>query len=714
MRYLALLAFVVAPALARADEGMWTLNNFPKDRLKQKYNVTVDDKWLEHVRLSSARLAQGCSASFVSAEGLVMTNHHCARRCIEQLSSGQKDLIKNGYYARQPSDELRCPEMEVNQLAQISDVTERVRKATAGLADQKYNEAEKAEMSRIEKECATSPDIRCDVVNLYRGGVYNLYRYQRWEDVRLVFAPEQSIAFFGGDPDNFNFPRFDLDVSFLRVYRQGKPAPLSHYLAWSSAGASEGDVAFVSGHPGGTSRQLTVAQLEYQRDVALPERLLRLAELRGLLTEYQRRGPEQKRTSSTLLFSIENGLKALRGRHAALLDKAFFAKLVSQEMGLKGQVASRRELQSSGESWARIAQAQESLRALREPHGLIESGGGFSSDLFQHARTLVRAAEERPKPIETRFREFRDSALPAVTQKLFSTAPIYDELEVALLTFSLTKLREDLGTDDPFVRKVLGKESPEELAERVIGQTKLKDVAVRKSLWEGGKKAVDASTDPMIRLAKLVDPDARAVRKRYEDLVEAPVKKNGELLAKARFAVEGTSTYPDATFTLRLSYGSVKGWEEDGKTIKPITSIAGTYERATGRPPFDLPPSWLAARSRVNGKTPFNFVTTNDIIGGNSGSPVINKEGEVIGLVFDGNIHSLGGDYGFDESKNRAVSVHSAAIVETLSKIYGADRLVKELRPRGTKLGADQGRPPGVQGASGPGQPRRPGTDPGE
>ena len=685
---LALTLLLPLAGQARADEGMWTFNNFPKEALKKKYGVTVDDKWLEHVRLGSARLAQGCSASFVSPEGLVMTNHHCAHSCIEQLSTAQKDLVKNGYYARAAGDELRCPELEINQLVELTDVTERVRKATAGLTDQKYNEAEKAELSRIEKECATSADLRCDVVTLYRGGIYNLYKYQRYQDVRLVFAPEMAIAFFGGDPDNFNFPRYDLDVTFLRVYREGKPAAMQHFLKWSAAGARDGDVTFVSGHPGGTSRLLTQAQLEQIRDVSLPERLLRLSEMRGLLTEYQRRGPEQKRTANHLLFSVENSLKALRGRHKALLDARFFASLAEAEKKLREDIARSPEWsKAAGQSFTAIAKAQEVYEGFRRPYEQIEVGQAFSSDLFKHARTLVRAADERGKPIEKRFREFRDSAIPALTQRLFSAAPIYDELEIATLTFSLTKLREELGADDAFVRKVLGKESPEELAARLIKNSKLKDVAARKALWEGGKKAVDASTDPLIKLARLVDPDARAIRKRYEDTVEAPLKKNGELIAKARFGLYGTANYPDATFTLRLSYGQVKGWQEPGKTVRPITVISGAYERATGRPPFDLPPSWLEKRSQINGRTPFNFVSTNDIIGGNSGSPVVDKNGAVVGLIFDGNIHSLGGDYGFDEAKNRAVSVHSEAIIESLDKIYGAERLVNELRPR-KKVGA--------------------------
>jgi hypothetical protein len=687
---LAGLAGAATPTPARADEGMWTYNNFPKATLKEKYGVSVDDKWLDHVRLSSARLAQGCSGSFVSADGLVLTNHHCAHACIEQLSTPEKDLVKTGYTARAEADELRCPELEINQLAEITDVTDRVRKATAGLADQKYNEVEKAELSRIEKECATSSDVRCDVVTLYRGGMYNLYKYRRFQDVRLVFAPEFAIAFFGGDPDNFNFPRYDLDVSFLRVYQDGKPARLDHHLGWSAAGAKEGEVTFVSGHPGATGRLLTVAQLEYLRDVALPERLLRLAEMRGLLTEYQHRGPEQKRTSNHVLFSIENSYKALRGRFGALLDPAFFAHLRAQEQTLRQTVTANPEWQKQyGGAWDAIARAQDVQRELRKPYGFIEAGLGFSSDLFGHARTLVRAADERGKPIEKRFREFRDSALPAVTQRLFSAAPIHDELEIATLAFSLTKMREELGSDDPFVKKVLGKESPEELAERLVKGSKLKDVAVRKALWEGGKKAVDQAAgntgDPMIRLARLIDGDARALRKRFEDAVEAPLKKNGELLAKARFAVEGTKAYPDATFTLRLSYGRVEGWQELGRKVAPFTSIGGAFDRATGRAPFELPPSWLAAKGKLNLRTPMNFVTSNDIIGGNSGSPVVNKNAEVVGLIFDGNIHSLGGDYGFDPVKNRAVAVHSGAILEALGKIYGADRLVKELTARGAR-----------------------------
>lgn len=681
---LPMLSVMLVASSARADEGMWTFDNFPKQELAKKYGVKIDDQWLEHVRLSSARLAQGCSASFVSPQGLVMTNHHCAHACIEQLSTPERDLVKSGFLARGETDELKCPALEVNQLFEITDVTERVRKATAGLTGRKYNEAEKAEQSRIEQACAAGPDsaeIRCDVVTLYRGGVYKLYKYRRFQDVRLVFAPELAIAFFGGDPDNFNFPRYNLDLAFLRVWKDGKPAPMQHHLRWSPSGVREGDVTFVSGHPGGTSRQLTVAQLDYLRDIALPDRLIRLAELRGFLTEYQRRGPEQRRHSSHLLFSVENAFKALRGRHAALVDREFFSRLVAQEQALRAAVAARPDLQKQyGDAWESIARAQAALLPIRVRYNMLEQGQGFQSRVFDHARTILRGAEERTKPLDRRFREFRDSALPAVTQSLFSPAPIHDELEIATLAFSLSKLREALGADDPLVRQVLGKESPEELATRLLRETKLKDPAVRRALWEGGAKAVAASTDPFIRLARVVDPASRAVRKTYEDEVEAPMKANAEKLARARFALFGTSTYPDATFTLRLNYGQVKGWtEDDGRKVPPFTVLGGAFARATGRPPYELPPSWIGARSKLNLNTPFNMATTNDIIGGNSGSPVIDKNGAVVGLVFDGNIHSLGGDYGFDPAKNRAVSVDSRAIIETLGKVYGADRLVKEL-----------------------------------
>ncbi len=668
-----------------ADEGMWTFNGFPSDQVKEKYGFTPDTEWLEHVRLSSVRLAEGCSGSFVSPDGLVMTNHHCAHSCIEQLSTAARDYVAAGFYAKTLVEEVRCPEIEINQLTKITDVTARVAAVTKGLKEKEYNDALKAEMSKLEKECAEGTEIRCDVVSLYHGGKYDLYRYKRFQDVRLVFAPEFAIAFFGGDPDNFMFPRYDLDLAFLRVYENDQPVRLKHYFKWSGEGAKNGDLVFVSGHPGGSSRLLTVAELEFERDFFLVKRQLYQAELRGLLTEFQNRGAEQKRYSNGLLFGIENSLKARRGMHERLLDKRFFAMKVASEKAFRRNINSNPEWRKAyGGAWDAIAGAQGELKKIWAPLTYLENGRGFSSTLFHIARTLVRSAAELPKANEKRLREYADSNLPAVRQNLFSAAPIYDDLEIETLTFSLTKLREELGVDDPRVRKVLGTFSPRELAVSLIKGTKLRNVELRKSLFEGGQAAIEKSDDPMVVLARKIDTDARQIRTRYEDSIESVIKKNNELIARAQFAVYGASIYPDATFTLRLTYGQVKGYKDarSGKEIQPLTRIAGAFERNTGRDPFALPASWIKAKDRLDLNTPMNFCTTNDIIGGNSGSPVINRNAEIVGLVFDGNIESLGGEYGFDPAVNRAVAVHGSAIEEALRKIYHAERLVTELKPR--------------------------------
>ncbi len=688
MRRLVVALTLLVPLLSAADEGMWTFDAFPSDKVQRAYGFSPTPAWLENVRLSSARLARGCSGSFVSEQGLVMTNHHCAHSCIEQLSRAGKDFVKDGFYAKTAADEPKCPDIEVNQLVGIADVTARVRGATKGLEREAYEKAQRGEMAKIEKECQTSDALRCDVVTLYQGGLYHLYTYRRFQDVRLVFAPELGIAFFGGDPDNFNFPRFDLDVAFLRVYEDAKPARMRSWFRWSAHGAAPGELTFVTGHPGGTSRTLTVSQLEYQRDVALPNRLLDLAELRGLITGFEMLGPEQKRYSTARLFYVENSYKALRGRVEALQDPEFFQSKVAAENALRADIAKDPERAKAVlPAYDAIARAQKRLRELRKELNALEFG--FDGDLFRIARTLVRGAEERPKPNTERLREFRESNLPAVTQQLFSEAPIYPEFEKLLLGHALTKLRESLGADHPAVKKLLGKESPEEIAARVVDGTKLADVALRRKLWDGGAQALGTTEDPMLALARLVDPDARAIRKTWEDEVDAVVKKNHETIAEARFAAQGRTTYPDATFTLRLSYGQVKGWKEGTREVAPFTTIGGAFDRATGRDPFALPRSWLDAKPRLDLGTRFDFVTTNDIIGGNSGSPVVNKNAEIVGLIFDGNIHSLGGDYGFDESVNRAVAVHSDALVEALTKIYGAQRIVDELRPGGKQAAAE-------------------------
>ncbi|MGV3621399.1 MAG: S46 family peptidase [Archangium sp.] len=692
-KYLSLAAASALCATgAFADEGMWTYNNFPAAKVKAKYGFEPSKDWLDHLRLSSVRIAGGCSASVVSSSGLVMTNHHCARECIENLSGlMKKDFNRDGFFAKTEKDEANCPGMELNQLAEITDVTRRVQDATKGVADDKFAEVQKGAIAAIEKECQTGDEFRCEVISLYRGGRYDLYKYQRFSDIRLVFAPEDGIAFFGGDPDNFTFPRYDLDVSFVRIYgKDGKPAKLEHHLAWSDGTIKEGDATFVSGNPGGTSRTLTVAQLDDDRDFRLPATLFRLAELRGYVTEYQSRGKEQKRHSNDLLFGVENGFKALKGRHAALADKTFYGQLVKNEADFRSKVKARPELEKQyGAVWTNIEGLVKLTQSYRKEYNALERGP--QSELFGLARSLLRYGDESGKPNGERLREYTDSRMPQFKARVLANTPIYDEFELATLTWSLTKIREDLGADHPFIKRVFGNKSPAEIASAAVKGTRLKDIKTdkagnatggfRKELFDGGKAKIDASKDPMIELARAFDGDARAIRKKYETEVEGPMKKQQELLAKARFAVYGDSIYPDATFTLRLSYGAVEGYTENGQRIAPFSKIAGAFDRHTGADPYALPKTWLNAKSKLNLETPFNFVTSNDIIGGNSGSPMVNSKGEVVGLVFDGNIQSLGGDYGFDKEVNRTVAVHSAALIEALDKVYGARRIVDELKP---------------------------------
>ncbi len=692
MKRLAFLLALAAPLLAAADEGMWTYDDFPSAAVVAKYGFGPTPGWLEQARLSSARLAGGCSASFVSENGLVMTNHHCAHHCIEQLSTARKDLVKHGFYARTLEEERRCPEIEVDQLLGTSDVTARIRTATAGAEGARFAAAFRREKAAIERECQTSPSLRCELVTLYHGGVYSLYRYRRFQDVRLVFAPEFDIAFFGGDPDNFMFPRYDLDVTVLRVYDGGAPARTSAHFGWSAAGPSAGELTFVSGNPGRTQRFVTAAQLREIRDFILPDDLQRLAEERGLIAGFQLLGPEQRRVSTSRLFFLENSIKAHRGELEALRSSTIFAQKAEEEAAQRAELAADPEKAKRYlPAWDAIEKAVARDEQIRRPYQWLEDlpGGraAIGGRVFWMARHLVRAAAERAKPDGERLEEYRESALPALTQKLFSPAPIDPGFERLRLAFWLSKVREMLGPDDPAVRKLLGAESPDEVARRVIAGTRLRAVAARRALWNGGAAAVVASRDPAVALARLSDADARAIRNVFQDEVEAVEHKGYELIAQARLARRGRTDYPDATSTLRLSFGRVAGWREGGRDIPPFTTIGGAFERATGRDPFQLPPSWIAARNRLDRSAPFNFVTSNDIIGGNSGSPVFDKDLRIVGLIFDGNLPSLGGDYGFDETVNRAVAVDSHAILESLSSVYGARRLADELGRSKPKTG---------------------------
>jgi hypothetical protein len=697
-RLLLFTALLVAATSARADEGMWTFDSFPSATVKDRYGFGPDRAWLDHIQRSAVRLAGGCSASFVSSNGLVMTNHHCARRCIEQLSTGKKNFMTQGFYARTAAEEQKCPTMEINQLLEISDVTERIQKAAAGKAGADFAKAERTAIIEIEKTCASSSKVRCDVVTLFAGGRYDLYKYRRFQDVRLVFAPEFSVAFFGGDPDNFEFPRYDLDVSFLRVYDDGKVVKLEDWLHWSAAGARPGELVFVAGNPGKTDRQLTVAELEFIRDVSQPWTQIYYSEERGVLEEFATKGSEQHRVSQSEFLAVENSLKAFYGRQATLVEPGFMESKRSEEAAFRAKLSADPKLQDALGAFDAIAKAQTAYRVFFVRRMLLEGlpsasravavPYAFRGELFANARILLRLAAEAPKANGERLREFTDGRMPAIESRLASTAPIHPELEIELLTFSLTKLRAMLGADDALVQKVLGKKSPRQLATEVVKGTKLGDLKARLALKAGGATAMDASKDPMIDLARLVDPEARAIRSRYEQEVASILTSQSAKLARARFALTGTRVYPDATFSPRLSFGAIKGWTEPNgqggmRTVAAFTHFAGAYERATGVFPFELPESWTSARPRIDEQTPFDQVSDNDIIGGNSGSPLINQKAEVVGLIFDGNIASLGGDYRFDDVTDRAVSVHSSAVLQALDRIYRAKRVLDEILPAG-------------------------------
>ena len=678
------VGFLLLTVAARADEGMWTFDNFPAAAVKAKYGVTVDQAWLDHVRGAAVRLSSGCSASVVSGAGLVLTNHHCVRDCAQSLSSAGNDYVQNGFQTARREDEKLCPGMQAEILANISDVTARVTKAAAGKTGQDFVKARDAEIAAVEKTgCAGKEDkYRCQVITLYQGGQYKLYTYRKYADVRLVFAVEGQTAFFGGDPDNFNFPRYDLDCSFVRLYEDGKPAQTPDHLAWSTAPPKDGEPVFVAGNPGATQRLLTAEQLETLRDVNLPEILLVFSELRGRLLRFTAESAEHTRIANDLLFGIENSYKAYRGEEKALVDPALIAAKRKDDAALKARVAKDAKLPAQiGDPWSDIAKAQVSLRALYYRYGFMEARAGTGSDLFRYARILVRAAAEKAKPNGERLPEYTDSRLALLSKSLLDPEPVYPELEQLTLEFWLSKLRENLTADAPGTKLFLGKESPETLSAR-LAKSRLSDPKVRKALWDGGMTAIQASNDPMIKFVLATDPASRAIRKDYETQVTGPVDRAAQKIAQARFAIYGTSIYPDATFSLRLSCGEVGGWSDNGVTVSAFTYYKGLWDRATGQFPFNLMPRWQNAQAKVNPGTVFDFVSDNDIIGGNSGSPAINARGEVVGAIFDGDIESLGGAFGFDDRVNRAVSVSTAAITEALRNVYGDQALAAELTAR--------------------------------
>jgi hypothetical protein len=682
IRALAISILITLSAGSLADEGMWTIDNFPSERVADLYGVNINDKWLRSAQLATTRLENGCTGSFASPDGLILTNNHCTWGCIRNLSSADRNLSDEGFMAGSRDEEMRCPGQQISVLIDFEEVTGAVAEATQGLEDAKANEARKAALTDLESACEkkSGGELNCEAVSLYNGGQYFIYKYKRYDDVRLVFAPELDVAAFGGDPDNFNFPRWCLDMTFLRAYEDGKPASTPNYLSWRRGGPQAGDPVFITGHPGSTDRLLTMSQLKFLRDVSYPLWLLRYSELRGRMLAWADTSDEAARVVQQRILGIENGIKVRRNQLKALQNDEMMGQKAQQENELRAMVAADPDLDAAyGDAWDIIDGAVEAHRNMYEEHLFIEDAAGIQGELFNYARTIVRGTAERELPNNERIRAYTDAALPQVEQGLLADRPISKEYDKLRLTFSLDKMREWLGPDSKYVHMILGNESPQSLATNLVDNSKLDDPAVREALWKGGKDAVMASDDPMIQLALAVDPEARALRERYENEIEAPRVRGEEMIADARFRVFGTDTYPDATFTLRVTYGAVEGWEERGRPVDPFTQTSRLFERTTGQRPFMLPDSWLRAREDLDPETSFNFVATTDITGGNSGSPIVAADGALIGLAFDGNIHSIAGNYWFDQSINRTVGVNTAIMLEALDVVYGADHLIEEL-----------------------------------
>ena len=659
---------------------MWPYNRLPADELKAA-GFEPDDALIERLERGSVRLNNGGSGSFVSPHGLVMTNHHVASDCIEKLSSAENDYVSKGFYAAEPSEEMKCPDLELNVLMEIENVTEQINKeVTPDLGAAERLEAQRQAQARIEKACQDAGNDRCDVVNLYSGGIFDLYKYRRFTDVRLVFAPEKDIAYFGGDPDNFTYPRYCLDVSFLRVYQGGQPAESPAVLPFDLSGADDGEFVMVSGHPGTTRRLLTTAQLEFERDRRMPFVFDWLQSMAAAVEEYGRQGGEAERLARDELFGLNNSIKAYKGMMAGLRNEQLFEAKQAEQSKLRNAIKENEELeQKFGGAWGKIAQAQATKQKLYEQYRLLE-GLGFWTRYFSFARDLHRLAEELQKPNPERLPEYQEARLESLYQQLYSTAPVYPELEQVKLAASLEFLKEKLGAEHPAVKAALDGRNPEEAATELIEGSRLDEVEFRKELGAEDAGKTLESEDPLLQLVAAIDDEARKVRKQYEDEVEAVENAQGSEIAQARFGVFGTDVYPDATFTLRLAFGRVKGYEENGRQIPPFTRYKGLYERATGDEPYILPESFERAKERLDLETPLNLVSTNDITGGNSGSPVLDVEGRVVGLIFDGNIQSLPNSLLYSEVQARAVSVDVRGIVEALEGVYQAERLVSELR----------------------------------
>ena len=663
-------------AAARADEGMWTFDAFPAAKMNADYGFAPDQAWLDRVRGSAVRLTGGCSASFVSASGLILTNHHCVAGCLQDLSEGGADLLKNGYVARARAEEKLCPGQQAEVVTTISDVTPQMKAAVGSLTGLAAVKARTAAGAKIEGAgCPDRKTTRCQVVTLYGGGQFKLYTYRKYSDVRIVWAPESRAEQFGGDPDNFNFPRYALDGSFLRAYENGKPVMTPQHLTWTARAPADGEATFVVGNPGSTERLLTQSQLAFSREVTAPMDALLFSELRGRFIAAMAQSPQRAREGKEDLDGIENSLKVYIGRVKALNDPALSAKMAAAEADLRSRSVGKPGI---GDPWADSEKAVAAYRNIYLTRRFLRP----RSDLFGYAAALVRSAAERTKPDGERLPGYSDSALPLLEKQLLDPTPVTPWVDQLKMEFYLSKAREYLGPDDADVKLLLGRESPEAMAARLVAGTKLRDPAYRRALWNGGQAAISASTDPMIRLARRLDARDRQMIALTDEQYTGPITAARGKIADARFAAYGDTLYPDATFTLRISYGKVAGWMERGKMVPTRTLMGGIYDRATGAAPFDLPSAFVANKAKLNPNVTYDYVTTNDIIGGNSGSPVIDREANVIGAAFDGNIHSLAGDYAYDGSNNRTVVVSTAALEEGLRVLYPAPALLAELHAK--------------------------------
>ena len=675
-----LLATALLCPVLPADEGMWTFDNPPVKLLQQKYNFTPTQQWLDHLRLASVRLNDGGSGSFVSPHGLLLTNHHVALGQLQKNSSAEHDYVKDGFYAETPEQEMKSPDLEVNVLVSTENLTDRVNAALKGAKNTEEEFAKrKAVIADIERESTEKTGLRSDVVTLYSGGEYWLYRYKKYTDVRLVFAVEQQTAFYGGDPDNFTYPRYDLDMALFRVYENGKPIDSKDYLKWNPKGAGDGELVFVSGHPGSTQRLTTYADLVSLRDQDTPYIIQSLKRRIAMLKEYAARGPEQARQAATLIFGLENSRKVFEGRRDGLADKNLMEKKRKEDEDFRAKIMANPEWKKEyGQAWTIDEEALQKER----PRIKQQFFRSTDSQLSALAVQVVTYVAEIKKPDGQRLPGFHDSQLDSLKHRLFSPAPIYPEMEIARMTSALEASLKELGSDDAWLKAVLDGKAPKDAANYLITGTKVANPTFRKSLVEGGEDAVKASNDPMIAMARRIDPIRREQIKWFEDNVQSAAERAGEMLGKGRFAVYGKDSYPDATFTLRLSYGQVQGYPMNGTVAPYKTTFYGLYDRAASfdyKEPFDLPKRYIDGKDKLDLTTPFNFVTTNDIIGGNSGSPVVNRNGEIVGLIFDGNIESLVGDFVYDSSQNRAVAVHTGGMTEAMKKLYGAQKLVDEL-----------------------------------